>query len=156
EHAEVRNLFFALHASHADHSIAGHAVRNLQGVPLSQLKALGPYLDRKQIRRAILNAGTPFDQRNLCWMLLALCSKDDDTKYMKSLLQSRSNQGSVTYVAIAYVILRSEEGLTQMDDWFFRNPNPHSVTKTRSIISGMDELCDHYELISRARLIQSL
>jgi len=146
--------FFADYFEHPDPLVAKDAYDEFARAPYADLQRLKDRLPREKLWAWVgdPNVTTAHRRQYLC--LLSICGLPEDVPKLEALIR---NNDEVTRPALdaligCYLVLRGEEGMTQIEDLFLKNPNAE-YADTHSAITALRFIGQDTTAVSKERLL---
>ncbi|MEC8557160.1 MAG: hypothetical protein VXZ82_19325 [Planctomycetota bacterium] len=115
--------FFINYLEHPESLLARDAYDEFASAPYSEIIALKPRMDRKQLLEWVQDTNLPPDRKRLYLVMLGVCGEKEDTKLLEKMLTSDdpNRRAGLDAMIACYITLMGDSGLDLIDKQFLKN-----------------------------------
>lgn len=115
--------FFIDYLEHPESLLARDAYDEFASAPYSEIIALKPKMDRKQLLEWVQDTNLPPDRKRLYLVMLGVCGEKQDTKLLEKMLTSDdpNRRAGLDAMIACYITLMGDSGLDLIDKQFLKN-----------------------------------
>ena len=137
--------------------MARDAYDEFASAPYDDLKKLKPQLKREKLLGWIDDTSLPPDRKRLYLVLLGICGKPEDAKFLESLLRSEepNKRAGLDAMIACYVTLLGDDGLKLIDELFLANKKSQYADTYAAIMALRFHGTDG-GIISKDRVLKSM
>jgi hypothetical protein len=137
--------------------LARDAYDEFASAPYDDLKKLKPKLNREKLLEWIDDSSLPPDRKRLYLVLLGICGKADDAKFLETMLRSDepNKRAGLDAMIACYVTLLGDDGLKLVDELFLANKKSQYADTYAAIMALRFHGTDG-GIISKERVLNSM
>ena len=149
--------FYHEYLESAEPILARDAYDEFASAPYDDLKKLKPKLKREKLLGWIDDTSLPPDRKRLYLVLLGICGKPEDAKFLESLLRSEepNKRAGLDAMIACYVTLLGDDGLKLIDELFLANKKSQYADTYAAIMALRFHGTDG-GIISKDRVLKSM
>lgn len=123
EESLERLKFYMNYLEHEESLLARDAYDEFASAPYSEIKALKPAMNRKQLLGWIQDTSLPPDRKRLYLVMLGVCGEKSDADLLEDMLRSDDpyRRAGLDSMIACYATLKGDAGLDLIDELFLKN-----------------------------------
>jgi hypothetical protein len=149
--------FYHEYLENTEAILARDAYDEFASAPYDDLKKLKPKMNREKLLGWIDDNSLPPDRKRLYLVLLGICGKPEDAKFLESLLRSEdpNKRAGLDAMIACYVTLLGDDGLKLIDELFLANKKSQYADTYAAIMALRFHGTDG-GIISKERVLKSM
>lgn len=149
--------FYHEYLENTEAILARDAYDEFASAPYDDLKKLKPKMNREKLLGWIDDNSLPPDRKRLYLVLLGICGKPEDAKFLESMLRSEdpNRRAGLDAMIACYVTLLGDDGLKLIDELFLANKKSQYADTYAAIMALRFHGTDG-GIISKERVLKSM